>query len=650
VKHFIIIFLVLVHVSHENALLAQNKVETGSIYAIDENRSILPVKVITKDDIRMLNASTVMDVITYLMNFETNYIGRKGYDLRFNAWGKNNIKLLINSRPVLPDALDKFSYTQLPVYNIERIEILEGSYPVLYASNAVSVIVNIILKKNTSQFMQASAGIRYSNKGNSDVYGMADFISGKHRVSIGLNRNFFGGYDRKNSLRYKEWKPHRLVNFSSEYNYSIIHGLEFYTSIYSSNEVVKDWGIPIPNTNRVIDNELVSRHTVINGGLKGRLSKYHYLLFDNSYTAYSQQNTVLTKLLDQKIEKGTSSAPGDSINYDQYKVMFVLGREIKNKLGYDIGMEFNHQRDRNLLIQDAIKTKITNMAFIGRLSFVPSKIFNLNAGIRVNESSKYSTPLGYEASFKYDVTDEFSLRVNYSKAFRTPTFNELYYAFEDESLNIKGNLNLQSEVYEGFVAAIHISSGNVDVNASPYFQKTNNGILFRLIDPSEQIYSFVNVQNVKTLGNKFTVKYSGEEFKLVSGINIIGLNLFPDEVAQYAFFSEFVARATYTHPQTGIQVWAFNKFRSDKKENLLTGDTLEEITTESFWLTDVGMSLPFLGKKIIFSTGVKNIFNIYSVQGLHLPLVRLNDDEINKKVPVTFDFGRRFWFSIHYEI
>jgi len=629
---------------------AQKTFETGSIFPIEQDRTILPVKVITAEDIRMLNASTVMDVISYLLNFETIYVGRRGFDLRFNSWGKNNIKLLIDSKPVLPDALDKFSYTQLPVYNIERIEILEGSYPVLYASNAVSVVINIILKKNTSQFLKAQAGMRYSSKGHADVWGTVDVRSGKHRVSVGLNRNFFSGFDPHNSVRFNLWKPHRLINFNSEYNYSIIHGLDFYTAVYSTNEMVKDWGAPIPNTNRVVDNELISRHTVLNGGLKGKLSKYHYLNFDNSYTAYSQQNTVYTRLLDKNVERGTSSAPGDSVSYDQYKVTFSLARSVKNSLGYHVGMEFNHQRDRNLLVQDAIKTRITNMAFHGRLSFIPSDKFSLIGGLRYNESSKYTTPLGYEASFKYFVTDEFSFRGNYSKSFRTPTFNELYYAFEDESLDIKGNLNLQSEVYEGFIGNITIISGNVGVYATGYFQQTKNGIHFRLIDPANQVYSFVNVQNVKTLGTKFRVEYKSKQFKQVTGINIIGLNSFPEEVAQYSFFSEIVSRSIYTHPKTGVQLWCFNKFRSDKVENIISSDSLEEVSTLKFLLSDVGLSVPLLGKKMQLSMGVKNIFDIFTVEGLHLPLVRLNDDEVNRKVPVSVDYGQRFWFSVQYNI
>lgn len=597
----------------------------------------------------MLNASNLIDVITYLMNFETNYVGRRGYDLRFNAWGKNNIKLLINSRPVVPDALDKFSYTQIPVYNIERIEILEGSYPVLYASNAVSVVINVILKKNTNQFMKANAGVRVSTRGSMDAYAMADFRSGKHRVSMGLNRNFFGGYDPENTVRYNQWKPQRLINFNSEYNFSIIHGLDFYASIYSTNEIVKDWGKPIPNTNRVIDNELLTRHTVLNGGLKGRLSKYHYLFFDNSYTAISQQNTVYTRLLDQGLEQGNSSAPGDSVRYDQYKIIFNLSREIKDKFGYDLGMEFNHQRDRNVLVQDAIKTRITNMAFNGRLNFVPGPNFSMSAGLRFNESSKYSTPLSYEANFKYFLSDEFSIRGNYSRSFRTPTFNELYYVFEDESLNIKGNLNLQSETYEGFIGNISINSGNFNLNATGYFQQTQNGILFRLIDQNEQIYSFVNVQNIKTLGNKLLIRYNSKYIKQVAGINIIGLNSFPEEVASYTFFSEMVSRTTFTHPKTGVQVWFFNKFRSNKTEHVLNSDSLEEISTASFLLSDAGFSFPIMDRRITFSCGVKNIFNIFSVDGLHLPLVRLND-EANEKVPVAFDYGRRYWFSIRYQI
>jgi outer membrane receptor for ferrienterochelin and colicins len=497
--------------------------------------------------------------------------------------------------------------------------------------------------------MNILGGVRYSSKGNTDVYGMADFRSGKHRIGIGMNRNFFGGFDPESTVRYSQWKPYRLMNFSSEYNYSIIHGLEFYTSIYSSNEVVKDLGKPIPNTNRVVDNELVSRHTVINGGLKGKLSKLHYLVFDNSYTAYSQQNKVVTRLLDQNLERGSSSAPGDSISYDQYKVVFGLAREVKNNLAYELGMEFNHQRDRNLLVQDAIKTKITNMAFNGRVSYVPSKQFTLNAGLRLNESSKYSTPLGYEASFKYFLTDEFSLRGSYAKSFRTPTFNELYYVFEDESLNIKGNLNLESEVYEGFIVSINNKSGNVEVNASGYFQQTTNGILFQLVDPVEQVYSFVNFQNIKTLGNKFRVTYDGKRFDQVAGVNIIGLNPFPD-VGVYGFFSELVSRSTYTHEATGIQAWVFNKYKSKKVEHVLSGDTLEEIETKRYLLTDIGFSIPFLSKKLTFSTGVKNIFDIYAVEGLHQPLVRLNDAEINRKVPVAFDYGRRYWFSLQYNI
>lgn len=609
----------------------------------------MPVRIISQDDIRRLNASNLGEVMTYLMNFETIYVGRKGFDTRFNAWGKNNIKLLINSRPVIPDALDKFSYSQIPVYNIERIEILEGSYPVLYASNAVSVIINIILKKNSNQFMQALGGLRVSSKSNTDVYGMVDFKSGKHRIGLGMNRNFFGGFDPDNSVRFNQWKPHRLMNFSTEYNYSIIHGLEFYLSTYSTNELVRDWGQPIANTNRVIDNELVSRHTVLNGGLKGKLSKLHYIVFDNSYTAYSQQNTVITKLLDLGMEESNSSAPGDSVSYDQYKVSFMLAREAKNQIAYEMGMEFNHQRDRNLLIQDAIKTNITNMAFNGRISYVPSKIFSLNAGLRVNESSKYTTPLSYEASFKYKMTEEFSIRANYSKSFRTPTFNELYYVFEDESLNIKGNLNLQSEVYEGFIASINIKSGNVEVNGSGYYQHTNNGIQFLLIDSVDQVYSFVNHQEITTFGAKFRFSLTGKNFKQILGINNIGLTPFP-ELGPPAFFSEMVSRSTYTHPKTGIELWLFAKYRTSKNEFFLSGDTLENVTTSPYLLADLGFSIPFFSQKLTFSAGAKNIFNINSVEGLHQPLVRLNEREINRKVPVAFDYGRRYWFSLQYQI
>ena len=635
-----------------SGLMAQKKellYQTGSIYAKNQEENILPIKVMSKEEIRMLNASNVLDVLSYIMNFETTYVGKRGFDLRFNGWGKNNIKLLINGKPVVPDALDKFSYTQIPTYNIERIEIIEGSYPVLYASNAVSVVVNIILQSNTKDLINVQAGARINDKQNTDVYGILELNSTKHRLGIGVNRNFFGGYDQNASLRQKQWKPYRQWNITADYNYKIIHGLQFYSTIYSTDELVRDFGNPVTNTNRVVDHELNTRHTILTGGLKGRLSKYHYLLFDNSYTAYKQQNTAFTRLINQDLERGSSSAPGDSISYDQYKVMFILARVMRDKFGYEMGMEFNHQRDRNLLIQDAIKTKITNMAFNGRISVQPNPLFSFNAGLRVNRSSKYSTPLSYEGNFKYSLTDEFSIKGNYSKSFRTPTFNELFYIYEDESLNIKGNLNLESEIYEGFIGSMNLESGNMTIFFSAYFQKTNNGIVLDVIDEENQVYSFVNVQKVKTQGSKLSAIYTSDPLKFSFGANLI---TFPSEEGGInSSFQELTFRANYTHKKSGFQIWTFNKFRTKKDEDVLAdNDSLEILKIFPYLLSDFGMSLPVLNKKVIVSIGVKNIWDVNNVTGLHLPLLRLNDEEIDKKIPVAIDYGRKYWLSLVYNL
>jgi len=173
------------------------------------------VTVITKDEIEHSDAQTITDV----MRDEAGVVVRDFYgtgktasvDIRgFGETAPSNVLVLVDGRRVNEIDLSGVDWSQIPLDQVERIEIVRGSGSVLYGDNAVGGVINIITKKPAKAFSVGAevAGGSYGYyKGSSTVSGkwgpLSAILNASYSSTDGYRDNGFWkgkSVDRENGF------------------------------------------------------------------------------------------------------------------------------------------------------------------------------------------------------------------------------------------------------------------------------------------------------------------------------------------------------------------------------------------------------------------------------------------------------------------
>jgi len=153
---------------------------------------------ITKDQIQSSNAQTVADLLKYTPGIDVNTAddraGNLNWRANFRGLGLNEGYglILVDGQRVKGGGMGEYGYgiNQIPPEMIERIEVVKGPGSVLYGSDAMAGVINIITKPTPEKrFFSSYAG-----------YGTHD--ASNAGVSVGDRIGKFGyllNYDREKS-------------------------------------------------------------------------------------------------------------------------------------------------------------------------------------------------------------------------------------------------------------------------------------------------------------------------------------------------------------------------------------------------------------------------------------------------------------------
>lgn len=166
------------------------------------------VTVITEENIRNSNAKTVLDLLRSEEGIVVRDLLGNGksaqVDLRgFGETGPFNTLVMVDGRRVNEIDLSGVDWTQIPLDQIQRIEIVRGAGSVLYGDNAVGGVINIITKP-PSEKLTAAVGSRAGSyehfKGKASVSGGHENIAG----SLSVSYESTDGYRRNAQFRTRD--------------------------------------------------------------------------------------------------------------------------------------------------------------------------------------------------------------------------------------------------------------------------------------------------------------------------------------------------------------------------------------------------------------------------------------------------------------
>ncbi|MFA5351596.1 MAG: TonB-dependent receptor [Candidatus Omnitrophota bacterium] len=175
------------------------------------------VSVINSDQIAESNASTTVELLSDLSGVVvrdwTGNGSKATVDIRgFGEQAGLNVLVLVNGRRVNEIDLSGVSWTQIPMDQIERIEVLKGGFgSVLYGDNAVSGVINIITKRGSDRLISLELTGEYGS-----------YAMNKEGINLGGTKdklNYFFSYSNNATNGYRNNSYFKGTNFSTNLDY-----------------------------------------------------------------------------------------------------------------------------------------------------------------------------------------------------------------------------------------------------------------------------------------------------------------------------------------------------------------------------------------------------------------------------------------------
>jgi vitamin B12 transporter len=167
-------------------------------------RTLAPVSVITREDIQRLQANSVQDVLRGLPGVALSNNGGRGKQTSVFLRGteSDHVMVLIDGVKVGSATAGLFAFQDLPVEQIERIEVVRGPRASLYGSEAIGGVIQIFTRRGGDGFKpyaRVTAGSRGTREGSLGVSGGDErawfSLSGNADVTDGFDacRGSFAG-------------------------------------------------------------------------------------------------------------------------------------------------------------------------------------------------------------------------------------------------------------------------------------------------------------------------------------------------------------------------------------------------------------------------------------------------------------------------
>ena len=455
------------------------------------------VSVIDSDQIASSNASTTTELLSGLSGVVVNDLTGNGskatVDIRgFGEQAGLNVLVLVNGRRVNEVDLSGVSWAQIPMDQIEKIEVLKGGFgSVLYGDNAVSGVINIITKRGGEKPVSVELSGEYGS-----------YAMNKEGVSLGGTKdkfNYFFSYSNNATNGYRNNSYFKGTNFSTNLDYLLEPtntNLRF-TQGYSKSE----YGLPgaLSSANLAAFNRRYSAY----GDDHAKDTDYNFGVgFDQptgdfgkfSFDTSLRRRQTFTNFIGASggwspITKSHIGTLGFNPKYVFDKALFSLANKAV------VGMDFyrydfnsdtfslsiakendNYVRkvSRALYFQDELALS-KEFTFTGGYRYEDINYdFNYNSypgpgGAVDSKTSLKATAYNVGLTYKYDKGNIF---INHSKGFRSPATDE-YFVYGVLNANLKQQ---ESKNYE--IGLHHKFYEFLDISLSGYLMNLKNELYY----------------------------------------------------------------------------------------------------------------------------------------------------------------------------
>ena len=611
-------------------------VSTGNIQPTTASKTVHNVRIINAQTIERQGSFNLRDLLIKENNIRIGNDNILGSSLSLQGISGQNVKILLDGIPITGRENGNIDLGQINLSNIDRIEIIEGPLSVIYGTDALGGVINLVSKSimldSAKPYMGYVNGyyesIKQTNFGAGGVVKVKDIDFG-----ASINRNFFGGFGTDPDSRVMFWKPKQQVfgNFSIT-NQTGKLKIRFKTDIF--NEKIENRGAPVINHLEAYayDEYYLTNRSITSLSLEQKISKQSYWNVLSSFSFYQRDKVTYRKDLtrtNNNLALVPSPDANSSTSFLNLMSRGTYSNAYKTAFSYQLGYDVNINSAFGTKIE-ADRGRMNDYALFACAEIKPLKTLNIKPGFRASYNTRYSAPFIPSIQLMYSGIKNMTFRYAYGRGFRAPGLKELYLYFVDYNHNILGNADLKSEMSDNHNAAVKFKLKfskklTVFIDNSYFYNQIYNQIALVATNPLSIEYTYKNIDRFKSLGSNLNISGTYKNLRMTIGGSYTGIYNNAFEMIgrnKYMYTPELRAQAAYSVKKGALNGTVFSLFHKYNGSTLgYALDNLRNIVTtysEAYHILDLTVNRAFMERKLNLTFGCKNLLNVTTIRATNV--------------------------------
>jgi outer membrane receptor for ferrienterochelin and colicins len=529
--------------------------------------------------------------------------GRKTISLR--GMESKHTLILVNGER-LPASNDAFGpntdyqYDWIPVDQIERIEVVRGSMSVLYGSDALGGVVNIITRKPGKEWQGdatltgRTAGSHAGGDGQDVEANISGAVNDKVQLRMGGQQSRRSAV-AKNDPRLTAIEGRDKQQLSVEMDWQPAEGQNIKLEHLAGQE--KRWydvkNSAPPKQYYQSRYDLDRQHTSLGwegqfGKAKASLRAYQNTLDVTNSTTNGAKPTDPQNLEDKVLEGNVAFAAGQ-------KQWVTLGAEKRSEA-------LTHPK------LPGGGDKVTLNALYAQDEVELSGRTHLTLGVRQDKHETFGSETSPRASIVWDATDKLTLRGSYGHGFHAPTIKQVSpnYVFNLGTYTVTSNPDLKPETNDSLDVGANYTHGKLNVDAALFDNKVKN--LIDVASTGVNTYQYRNIAEARLRGAEVSTRVDvGKGVGLTANYQYLDAK---DNTGQRLDKRPRHTLATgVSWKHKGWQADLNAEYLSNQLLNISTTPTANMVTLPGYTVWNVGVRKP-LNKHLEIAAGIENLTDV----------------------------------------
>ena len=576
-------------VAQNNTAIPLNEVivSDNQLKNFTDSQSVLKLN----DSIISKNQSSLTSLLNYnsVIYFKENGLGMVSSP-SFRGTTAQQTAVIWNGININSQLLGQTDFNTISTRGYNSIDIKAGGGSVIYGSGAIGGTIHLNNDLKFKNTFKNNLEVYYGDFNTlSAVYGITA-ATNKWSVNASLTRNssdndfkFIGQDDRNINGQYYN----NNLSTAIGYKFGAKNSIKFYSELYDGERhfsLTSPYAVKTKyqdfNTRNLVTWTSIVGNSISN--LKLAYITEHYNYFEDIDTKEYESGGVNSFIA--KYDFLYAFTPKMILNT-------ILDYNKSNGIGSGIGTESRQIGGVSVLLKHSLSEK-----------------WNYELSLRKEISDVYKSPILFSAGSKFDFSKLYKLKLNVSRNYRTPTFNDLYW-LGSGNLDLKPENSYQVEVSNDF------QYKDFTLSANAYASKIDN--MIRWLPNNSGNWSPVNTDKVSIYGaeallgwqknfNKHSVGFNGTYSYTVSTDDKNDKQLF------YVPYHKITASSSYAHKNFAL----YYQFMFIG-EVFTTSDNDPNTILADYNVSNIGMDYNF-SKKDIFKIGFK-VANVWNEKYESLP-------------------------------